>query len=150
LWVAFPVGTGARRRGAACLEGKPASVRVLISASRDAIRYTSGVLSFVEAELLPGPREQSMASFERVLMPGRDKDQYSILWVEHTDKGRLDLNFLFPNTELPTGKRLQPYDVPAYRQSIPAWPTVAHGRLGMHDLNTPENMRVVDPTADLY
>jgi hypothetical protein len=43
-----------------------------------------------------------MASFERVLMPGLDKDQYSILWVEHADKGRLELNFLIPNTELLT------------------------------------------------
>ncbi len=30
-----------------------------------------------------------MASFERVLMPGLDKDQYSVRWVEHQDKGRL-------------------------------------------------------------
>ncbi|MDS0623112.1 hypothetical protein NOI44_23185, partial [Escherichia coli] len=45
----------------------------------------NAVLVFIE----PGQREQIMASFERVLMPGLDKDQYSILWVEHTDKGRL-------------------------------------------------------------
>ncbi|HFG3700452.1 TPA: relaxase/mobilization nuclease domain-containing protein [Escherichia coli] len=50
-----------------------------------------------------------MAGFERVLMPGLDKDQYSVLWVEHRDKGRLELNFLVPNTELLTGRRLQPY-----------------------------------------
>jgi hypothetical protein len=49
-----------------------------------------------------------MASFERVLMPGLDKDQYSMLWVEHRDKGGW-LNFLIPNTELLTGRRLQPY-----------------------------------------
>ena len=29
-----------------------------------------------------------MVSFERVLMPGLEKNQYSILWVEHQDKGR--------------------------------------------------------------
>jgi hypothetical protein len=66
-------------------------------------KYTSGVLSFAEADLPPGQREKLMASFERVLMPGLDKDQYSILWVEHADKGRLELNFLIPNTELLTG-----------------------------------------------
>ena len=39
--------------------------------------------SFAEKELPPGGREKVMASFERVLMPGLEKNQYSILWVEH-------------------------------------------------------------------
>ncbi|END86304.1 DNA relaxase mbeA domain protein, partial [Escherichia coli P0299483.2] len=30
--------------------------------------------------LPPGGREKVMASFERVLMPGLEKNQYSILW----------------------------------------------------------------------
>ena len=74
-----------------------------------------------------------MASFERVLMPGLDKDQYSVLWVEHRDKGRLELNFLIPNTELLTGKRLQPYYDRADRPRIDAWQTIVNGRLGLHD-----------------
>ncbi len=83
-------------------------------------KYTSGVLSFAEQDLPPGQRETLMASFERVLMPGLDKDQYSVLWVEHRDKGRLELNFLIPNTELLTGKRLQPYYDRADRPRIDA------------------------------
>lgn len=79
-----------------------------------------------------------MASFERVLMPGLDKDQYSILWVEHADKGRLELNFLIPNTELLTGRRLQPYYDRADRPRIDAWQTIVNGRLGLHDPNAPE------------
>jgi hypothetical protein len=79
-----------------------------------------------------------MASFERVLMPGLDKDQYSVLWVEHQDKGRLELNFLIPNTELLTGKRLQPYYDRADRPRIDAWQTIVNGRLGLHDPNAPE------------
>ena len=89
-----------------------------------------------------------MASFERVLMPGLDKDQYSVLWVEHRDKGRLELNFLIPNTELLTGKRLQPYYDRADRPRIDAWQTIVNGRLGLHDPNAPENRRVlVSPSA---
>ncbi|MBW6086045.1 relaxase/mobilization nuclease domain-containing protein [Escherichia coli] len=61
-----------------------------------------------------------MASFERVLMPGLEKNQYSILWVEHRDKGRLELNFVIPNMELQTGKRLQPYYDRADRPRIDA------------------------------
>ncbi|MGU0055584.1 hypothetical protein ACVXG7_04020 [Enterobacter hormaechei] len=89
-----------------------------------------------------------MASFERVLMPGLDKDQYSVLWVEHQDKGRLELNFLIPNTELLTGKRLQPYYDRADRPRIDAWQTIVNGRLGLHDPNAPENRRaLVTPSA---
>lgn len=84
-----------------------------------------------------------MASFERVLMPGLDKDQYSILWVEHADKGRLELNFLIPNTELLTGRRLQPYYDRADRPRIDAWQTIVNGRLGLHDPNAPENRRAL-------
>jgi hypothetical protein len=29
-----------------------------------------------------------MDSFERTLLPGLDKDQYSVLWVQHQDKDR--------------------------------------------------------------
>ncbi|MFN2910828.1 nuclease, partial [Escherichia coli] len=80
--------------GATVLQGKPEGVRELIDASPYARRYTSGVLSLAAAEPPPGQREQILASFERVLLPGLDKDQYSILWVEHPAKGRLELNFL--------------------------------------------------------
>ncbi len=120
----------------------------LIDASPYAKKYTSGVLSFAEQDLPPGQREKLMASFERVLMPGLDKDQYSVLWVEHQDKGRLELNFLVPNTELLTGRRLQPYYDRADRPRIDAWQTVVNGRLGLHDPNAPENRRaLVTPSS---
>jgi hypothetical protein len=91
--VDYLLGKDRQREGATVLQGKPEEVRELIDASPYVKKYTSGVLSFAEADLPPGQREKLMASFERVLMPGLDKDQYSILWVEHADKGRLELNF---------------------------------------------------------
>ncbi|WP_425347521.1 plasmid mobilization relaxase MbeA, partial [Salmonella enterica] len=146
--VDYLLGKDRQREGATVLQGKPEEVRELIDASPYVKKYTSGVLSFAEADLPPGQREKLMASFERVLMPGLDKDQYSILWVEHTDKGRLELNFLIPNTELLTGKRLQPYYDRADRPRIDAWQTVVNGRLGLHDPNAPENRRLlVTPSA---
>ncbi len=65
-----------------------------------------------------------------------------------SDKGRLELNFLIPNTELLTGKRLQPYYDRADRPRINAWQTIVNGRLGLHDPNAPENRRaLVTPSA---
>ena len=146
--VDYLLGKDRQREGASVLQGKPEEVRELIDASHYAKKYTSGVLSFAEKDLLPGQREKLMASFERVLMPGLDKDQYSVLWVEHQDKGRLELNFLIPNTELLTGRRLQPYYDRADRPRIDAWQTIVNGRFGLHDPNAPENRRaLVTPSA---
>ncbi|CAX53401.1 plasmid mobilization relaxase MbeA [Erwinia pyrifoliae] len=146
--VDYLLGKDRQRDGASVLQGKPEEVLELIDASAYAKKYTSGVLSFAEKDLAPGQREKLMASFERVLMPGLDKDQYSVLWVEHQDKGRLELNFLIPNTELLTGRRLQPYYDRADRPRIDAWQTVVNGRLGLHDPNAPENRRaLVTPSA---
>ena len=147
--VDYLLGKDRQRDGATVLQGKPEEVRELIDASPYAKKYTSGVLSFAEKDLPPGQREKLMASFERVLMPGLDKDQYSVLWVEHQDKGRLELNFLIPNTELLTGKRLQPYYDRADRPRIDAWQTIVNGRLGLHDPNGPENRRALVTSSAL-
>ena len=141
--VDYLLGKDRQREGATVLQGKVEEVRELIDASAYAKKYTSGVLSFAEKDLPPGQREKLMASFERVLMPGLDKDQYSVLWVEHGDKGRVELNFVIPNTELLTGKRLQPYFDRADRPRIDAWQTIVNDRLGLHDPNAPENKRAL-------
>jgi hypothetical protein len=65
-----------------------------------------------------------MDSFEACLFAGLDLDQYNCLWVEHRDKGRLELNFVIPNIELTTGKRLQPYYHSADTKRVDAWRTI--------------------------
>lgn len=141
--VDYLLGRERNREGATVLQGNPEEVRELIDATPFAKKYTSGVLSFAEKELPPGGREKVMASFERVLMPGLEKNQYSILWVEHQDKGRLELNFVIPNMELQTGKRLQPYYDRADRPRIDAWQTLVNHHYGLHDPNAPENRRTL-------
>lgn len=147
--VNYLLGKERNREGASVLQGKPEEVRELIDASPYVKKYTSGVLSFAEQDLAPGEREKVMDSFERVLLPGLDRDQYSVLWVEHQDKGRLELNFVIPNTELLTGHRLQPYFDRADRPRIDAWQTTVNARLGLHDPNAPENRRTLVTPGNL-
>ncbi|HFK5165442.1 nuclease, partial [Enterobacter hormaechei] len=64
--VDYLLGKDRQREGASVLQGKPEEVRELIDASPYVKKYTSGVLSFAEADLPPGQREKLMASFERV------------------------------------------------------------------------------------
>ena len=77
--VDYLLGRERNREGATVLQGNPEEVRELIDATPFAKKYTSGVLSFAEKELPPGGREKVMASFERVLMPGLEKNQYGVL-----------------------------------------------------------------------
>ncbi|WP_234400458.1 relaxase/mobilization nuclease domain-containing protein [Campylobacter concisus] len=48
--------------------------------------------------------------FERALLGDYMLDRVNVLWVEHSDKnGRLELNFLIPKIDMPTGKSFNPY-----------------------------------------
>lgn len=71
-------------------------------------------------------------------MPGLEKDQYSILWVQHQDKDRLELNFVIANVELQTGKRLLTYYDPVDRPRMNAWKDLVNDRFLLHDPNDPK------------
>lgn len=107
--VDYLLGKERDRDKAVVLRGEPERVRQLIDGCEFARAYTSGVLSFREQNLPDDEKVRLMDEFEQTLLPGLDGDQYACLWVEHRDKDRLELNFVFPNIELQSGKRLQPY-----------------------------------------
>ena len=60
--VDYLLGKDRQREGASVLQGKPEEVRELIDASPYVTKYTSGGLSFAEADLPPGQREKLMAN----------------------------------------------------------------------------------------
>lgn len=70
---------------------------------------TVGCLSFTEKNIDIKTKLEIMSDFEKMLFPGLYHDEYNILWVEHTDKNILELNFVIPKINLITGKALQPY-----------------------------------------
>lgn len=147
--VDYLLGKERDREQAKTLRGDPERVKTLIDTCDFARTYTSGVLSFQEKDLPDADKQQLMDELEQTLLPGLDKDQYSILWVEHQDKGRLELNFVIPNIELHSGKRLQPYYDRADRPRVNAWQTLTNDRLGLSDPNDPERRRELTPGRDL-
>jgi Relaxase/Mobilisation nuclease domain len=90
------------------LRGNPELVRRLIDSLAFKHKYTSGVLSFAEfpEAITPEMCERIMNDFEQVAFAGLEKDQYAVLWTQHTHAGRMELNFLVPRMELSTGKSL--------------------------------------------
>lgn len=147
---------GEMRAGASILNGDPRLTQELINANGYAKRYTAGCLSFEESpdSLTAEQKRDIMQSFEDTIFTGLDSDQYNILWVEHTDKinpttgkPRLELNFVIPNIECRTGKRLQPYYHSADVKRVNAFQNLVNFSYSLSDPHDPNKQREVNPYA---
>ncbi len=80
-----------------------------------------GCLSFEEPNINESLKYELMESFENALLTESMQNRYNILWVEHTDKGRLELNFVIPRIDLITQKAFTPYYHSADITRIDIW-----------------------------
>ncbi len=96
------------QRTARTLQGDPSITRKIIQSIARKQKVAVGCLSFEEGNIPEEDKYILMDEFEKMLLPTM-QERYNILWVEHTDKGRLELNFVIPKVDLPTGKALNPY-----------------------------------------
>lgn len=140
--IDYLLGADRDREHARVLSGDVELTSAIIDSSRFAKKYTSGCLSFAEADLSDEAKLKIMADFEKTLFPGMKPDQYNILWIEHRDKGRLELNFVIPNVELSTGKRLQPFYAPADLGRVDCFKKIVNHDYNLHDPDDPENRQL--------
>ena len=141
--IDYLLGEDRDRFGAVLLSGDPELTQRLADNLDFQNRYTVGVLSFEEANIEEQQKQEIMQSFEETLLAGLDRDQYDITWIEHTDKGRLELNFVIPNVELSTGKRLQPYFDQADRPLVENWKQVTNFDYGLSDPHAPDKAQAI-------
>ena len=141
--IDYLLGKDRNRLGATLLSGDPDLTQRIADNLDFKNRYTVGVLSFEELELDAHQKQEIMQSFEETLLAGLERDQYDITWIEHTDKGRLELNFVIPNVELSTGKRLQPYFDKADRPLVENWKQVTNFEHGLTDPHAPEKAQAI-------
>ncbi|HCM1502143.1 TPA: relaxase/mobilization nuclease domain-containing protein [Vibrio parahaemolyticus] len=135
-------GTKRRKVKPVLLSGNPDITREwLKQASRFSKAFTYGCLSFEEADIPAHQKQQLMVSFEKTLMTGLKPEQYDIVWIEHRDKGRLELNFHIVNMELTTGKALTPYVHRRDMVRIDEWKSIANDTFGFTDPNDPAKAR---------
>lgn len=119
------------RENARLLKGDPDATTEVINGLNFAKIYTSGTLAFAYNEgdkLSEQDKFDIIEKFENSLFPNIPIEQVSGYWVEHTDKilrdektdepildangreqKRLELNFIYANVELTTGKALPVY-----------------------------------------
>lgn len=125
------------------LFGDVEGTKDLINTLDFAHKYTCGSLNFEEDNIHAKQKAQIMESFEECLFPGMERNQYDILWIEHRDKGRLELNFLIPNVELTTGKNLKPYYEAADLPRVDAWKKVINASYNFADPDDPARKQKV-------
>lgn len=99
--------------------------------------YTAGCLSFAEEDLSEQQKKDIIQAFEGMVFAGLEQDQYDITWIEHRDKGRLELNFFAPEVELRTGKRFQMYYHKRDVQMFNAWRDYTNLHFGLADPTDP-------------
>ena len=145
----YLLGEDREREHAQVLSGDTELTAQLIDSSPFAKKYTSGCLSFYEHDLSDQDKQQIMQNFERCLFPGLDQDQYQILWVQHQDKvnqdtgeTRLELNFVIPNVELSTGKRLQPFYAPVDLNRVDLFKQITNTEYSLYDPDDPEHRQL--------
>ena len=145
----YLLGEDREREHARVLSGDVELTAQLIDSSPFAKKYTSGCLSFYEHDLSDQDKQKIMQNFEECLFPGLDKDQYQILWVQHQDKinqdtgeTRLELNFVIPNVELSTGKRLQPFYAPADLDRVDLFKQIINTEHSLYDPDDPEHRQL--------
>ena len=101
-------------------------------------KYTLGGLSFEEENISEKDKREIMQSFEETLLAGLDKEQYNISWIEHRDKGRLELNFIIPKVDLNSGKAMNPYFDNVDRDLVNTWKNVTNYKYGLTNPDDPE------------
>ena len=145
----YLLGEDREREQALLLSGDVELTAQLIDSSPFAKKYTSGCLSFYEHDLNDQDKQQIMQNFEQCLFPALDPDQYQILWVQHQDKvnqdtgeTRLELNFVIPNVELSTGKRLQPFYAPVDLDRVDLFKQITNTEHSLYDPDDPEHRQL--------
>ncbi len=134
-----------KRLDAEVLRGDIDNQALLIDSLDFKQKYTSGCLSFTESadQVTPEQKNALMDGFEQTIRAGLDVDRVSVSWIEHHDKGRLELNFVFANVDLEHGRAFQPYVHNVDKRRVNAWKDMQNIEHGFTDPNDPANKRLM-------
>ena len=134
-----------KRIGAEVLRGDVDNQALLIDSLDFKQKYTSGCLSFTETadEVTAEQKNALMDGFEETIRAGLDVDRVAVSWIEHRDKGRLELNFVFADVDLEHGRAFQPYIHYQDKRRVNAWKDMQNIEHGFTDPNDPANKRLM-------
>ena len=114
------------------LKGSKAVTGRIVSNMTKKQKLCIGCLSFEEADIDLSTKQNIVDEFETLLF-GEYKERFNILWVQHVDKGRLELNFAIPKIDLESGMAFNPYYDKKDRALIDAWQKLTNFKFGFSD-----------------
>ncbi len=134
-----------KRLDAEVLRGDIDNQALLIDSLDFKQKYTSGCLSFTETadEVTTEQKNALMDGFEQTIRAGLDVNRVSVSWIEHRDKGRLELNFVFANVDLEHGRAFQPYVHSVDKRRVNAWKDMQNIEHGFTNPNDPAKKRLM-------
>lgn len=141
----YLLGKDGDRPDAEILRGDVDQQKLLIDSLDFKRQYTSGCLSFEEApdHLTIKQKNEIMDGFEQTIIAGLTADRISFSWVEHRDKGRLELNFVIANVDLEHGRLFQPYIHSQDKTRVNAWKDLQNINYDLSDPNDPARKRLM-------
>lgn len=130
------------RDGARLIYGNDVDTTEIINGIKNSKIYTSGVLSFAPEESITDEQKiDIIESFEQNLFPGLMQGEYSGYWVEHKDKDRQELHFVFADIHLPSGKALPVFYHGKDLKLVDSWKDLINIDYGLEDPNDPKRQR---------
>ena len=118
------------------LKGSEVITRQIVSNMTKKQKLCIGCLSFEEADIDLDVKQKVIDEFETLLL-GRYKERFNILWVQHIDKGRLELNFAIPKINLESGMAFNPYYDKVDRALIDTWQNYVNLKFGFSNPKDP-------------
>lgn len=114
-------------------------------------QYVSGCWSFEEApdQVTEDQKNEIMDGTEKLILAGLDPSRISITWIEHTDKGRLELNYIVACVDLEHGRLFQPYMHSHDQARWNAFKDIQNITHGFTDPNDPAKARTMSQTDNL-
>ena len=124
------------------LKGSEVVTRQIVSNMTKKQKLCIGCLSFEEADIDLDIKQRVIDEFE-ILLFGEYKERFNILWVQHIDKGRLELNFAIPKIDLESGMAFNPYYDKTDRALIDAWQNFTNFKFNFSDPKDPAKAHVL-------
>lgn len=124
------------------IKGNEHVTRQIVNNIENRQKTCIGCLSFKEDNIYQNVKKELIREFERILF-GMYKERFNILWVEHIDKGRLELNFVIPKIDLKSGLAFNPYYHKADMPLIDSWQNYTNLRYNFSDPKDPAKSHIL-------
>jgi len=124
------------------LKGSEAVTRQIVSSMTKKQKLCMGCLSFEETDIDLDTKRKIIDKFETLLLGGY-KERFNVLWVQHVDKGRLELNFAVPKVDLESGMAFNPYYDKVDRPLIDTWQNYVNLKFGFTDPKDPVKVHML-------